>query len=78
MIESECNASPRTILVGQGSNLAEHPLLLIFALMTIGALARLIVLQGKNMAPEKIVFEASAILLLATAAAAITRTGRSK
>lgn len=131
MTEGERNASPRTILVGRGFNLAEHALLLIIALMTIGAaagevwrviqvreisladillmflytevigmigvfytgkgnafvypifiaitaLARLIVLQGKNMAPENIVFEASAILLLAIAAAVITRTGRSK
>ncbi|QYE34973.1 phosphate-starvation-inducible PsiE family protein [Polymorphobacter sp. PAMC 29334] len=129
MSEDERNASPRTILVGRGFNLVEHALLLIIALMTIGAaagevwrvvqveeitladillmflytevigmigvfytgkgnafvypifiaitaLARLIVLQGKNMAPENIVFEASAILLLAIAAAIITRTGR--
>ena len=41
--------------------------------IAITALARLIVLQGKNMAPENIVFEASAILLLAVAAAIITR-----
>nr|WP_295661395.1 phosphate-starvation-inducible PsiE family protein [Polymorphobacter sp.] len=131
MTEGDRNASPRTIIVGRGINLAEHALLLIIALMTIGAavgevwrviqvreisladillmflytevigmigvfytgkgnafvypifiaitaLARLIVLQGKNMAPENIVFEASAILLLAIAAAVITRTGRSK
>ena len=45
--------------------------------IAITALARLIVLQGKNMAPENIVFEASAILLLAVAAAIITRLGRS-
>jgi protein PsiE len=121
--------SARTVLVGRGFSLAEHALLLIIAVMTIGAaagevwrvvqvqeitladillmflytevvgmidvfytgkgnafvypifiaitaLARLIVLQGKNMAPENIVFEASAILLLAVAAAIITRTGR--
>lgn len=43
--------------------------------IAITALARLIVLQGKNMAPENIVFEASAILLLAIAAAIITRFG---
>ncbi|MGJ3649199.1 phosphate-starvation-inducible protein PsiE [Sphingomonas sp. GlSt437] len=42
--------------------------------IAITALARLIVLQSKNMAPENIVFEASAILLLAIAAAVITRT----
>ncbi len=45
--------------------------------IAITALARLIVLQGKNMAPENIVFEASAILLLAVAAAIIVRFGRS-
>ncbi len=42
--------------------------------IAITALARLIVLQGKNMAPENIVFEASAILLLAIAAVVIGRT----
>lgn len=36
--------------------------------IAITALARLIVLQGKDMAPENVVFEASAILLLALAA----------
>jgi protein PsiE len=36
-------------------------------LIAITALARLIVLQGKDMAPENIVFEAAAILLLAIA-----------
>ncbi len=41
--------------------------------IAITALARLIVLQGKNMAPENIVFEASAILLLAVSAAIIIR-----
>lgn len=46
--------------------------------IAITALARLIVLQGKNMAPENIVFEASAILLLAVSAAIIVRFGRSK
>lgn len=45
--------------------------------IAITALARLIVLQGKTMAPENIVFEASAILLLALAAVVITRTTRS-
>ncbi len=44
--------------------------------IAITALARLIVLQGKNMAPENIVFEASAILLLAVAAAIIVRLGK--
>jgi protein PsiE len=47
----------------------------IFIAMT--ALARLIVLQGKAMAPENIVFEASAILLLAIAALIIARTSKS-
>jgi protein PsiE len=36
--------------------------------IAITAIARLIVLQGKDMAPEKILFEAGAILLLALAA----------
>ncbi len=45
--------------------------------IAITALARLIVLQGKEMAPENIVFEASAILLLAIAAVIIARTSRS-
>jgi protein PsiE len=45
--------------------------------IAITALARLIVLQGKTMAPENIVFEASAILLLALAAVVIARTSRS-
>lgn len=45
--------------------------------IAITALARLIVLQGKAMAPENIVFEASAILLLAIAAVIIARTSRS-
>lgn len=47
----------------------------IFIAMT--ALARLIVLQGKAMAPENIVFEASAVLLLAVAALIIARTSKS-
>lgn len=41
--------------------------------IAITALARLIVLQGKDMAPEKVVFEASAILLLSLAALVIGR-----
>ena len=45
--------------------------------IAITALARLIVLQGKTMAPENIVFEASAILLLALAAVLIARNSRS-
>lgn len=44
--------------------------------IAITALARLIVLQGKDMAPENVVFEAGAILLLALAAVIIARTGK--
>jgi protein PsiE len=44
--------------------------------IAITALARLIVLQGKDMAPDKILFEAGAILLLAISAVVITRAGR--
>ncbi len=44
--------------------------------IAITALARLIVLQGKDMAPENIVFEASAILLLSIAAVIVVRAGR--
>jgi protein PsiE len=43
--------------------------------IAITALARLIVLQGKDMAPENIVYEAGAILLLALAAVIIVRAG---
>lgn len=43
----------------------------IFIAMT--ALARLIVLQGKDMAPENIVYEAGAILLLSIAAWVVLR-----
>ncbi len=42
--------------------------------IAITALARLIVLQGKNMKPENIVFEASAILLLSLAVVIILRS----
>ena len=45
--------------------------------IAITALARLIILQGKDMKPENIVFEASAILLLTIAAGVIVRVGRS-
>lgn len=45
--------------------------------IAITALARLIVLQGKDMAPENILFEAAAILLLAIAAVIIVRAGKS-
>ena len=41
--------------------------------IAITALARLIVLQSKDMAPENIVFEAGAMLLLALAATMLTR-----
>lgn len=41
--------------------------------IAITALARLIVLQGKDMAPEKILFEALAILILAIASIALIR-----
>lgn len=44
--------------------------------IAITALARLIVLQGKDMSPDKILFEAGAILLLAISAVVITRAGR--
>lgn len=39
--------------------------------IAITALARLLVLQGKDMAPENIVFEAGAILVLAVAAVVV-------
>ncbi|MBI1186636.1 MAG: phosphate-starvation-inducible E [Alphaproteobacteria bacterium] len=42
--------------------------------IAITALARLIVIQGKEMAPENILFEAGAILLLSAAAVIVTRT----
>jgi len=45
--------------------------------IAITALARLIVLQGKDMAPENILFEAGAILLLAVAAVIIIKAGKS-
>lgn len=41
--------------------------------IAITALARLIILQGKDMAPENILYEAIAILILAGAAYVITR-----
>lgn len=44
--------------------------------IAVTALARLIVLQGKDMAPENILFEAGAILLLAVAAVVIVRAGK--
>ncbi|MCP9223843.1 phosphate-starvation-inducible PsiE family protein [Erythrobacter sp. LQ02-29] len=44
-------------------------------LIAITALARLVVLQSKDMAPENIVFEASAILLLSIAAFVLHRGG---
>ena len=45
--------------------------------IAITALARLIVLQGKDMAPENILFEAGAVLLLAIAAVIVGNTRRS-
>jgi len=53
--------------IGRGSTFV-YPIFI-----AITALARLIVLQGKNMAAENIVFEAGAILLLAVAAIIIVR-----
>ncbi len=44
--------------------------------IAITALARLIVLQGKDMAPQNILFEAAAILLLALSVVVITRAGK--
>ncbi len=44
--------------------------------IAITALSRLIVLQGKEMAPENIVFEAGAILLLALAIIVIAKIGK--
>ena len=45
--------------------------------IAITAMARLIILQGKDMKPENIVFEAAAVLLLTIAAVVIVRVGRS-
>ena len=45
--------------------------------IAITALARLIVLQGKDMAPENVAYEAAAILLLAFAALVLSRVRRS-
>ncbi len=42
--------------------------------IAVTALARLIVLQGKDMAPENILFEAGAILLLAIAVVVLSHT----
>lgn len=44
--------------------------------IAITALSRLIVLQSKEMAPESILFEASAILILGLAAVALQFAGR--
>ncbi|PFG11646.1 phosphate-starvation-inducible protein PsiE [Marinobacter sp. LV10MA510-1] len=44
--------------------------------IAITALARLIILQGKDMAPENILYEAIAILILALAAIVIIRLNR--
>ena len=45
--------------------------------IAITALARLILLQGKEMKPENILYQASAILLLTIAAVVIVRVGKS-
>jgi protein PsiE len=44
--------------------------------IAITALARLIVLQGKDMEPENILYEATAILILAGAAVVVMKTRR--
>ncbi len=44
--------------------------------IAITAIARLIVLQGKDMAPENVLFEAGAILLLAFAALVLSHSQR--
>ena len=44
--------------------------------IAITALARLIILQGKDMAPENILYEAIAILILALSAIVIIRLNR--
>ncbi len=49
------------------------PFLVFPIFIAITAIARLIVLQGKDMAPENVLYEAGAILLLATAAVIISR-----
>jgi protein PsiE len=46
--------------------------------IAITALARLIVLQGKDMAPQSILFEAIAILVLTGAAVVITRLNQTQ
>jgi len=45
--------------------------------IAITALARLIVLQGKDMAPQNILFEAAAILLLALSVVVVARVKKS-
>jgi protein PsiE len=44
--------------------------------IAITALARLVVLQGKDMAPENLIYEAAAILLMSIAALLILRSQR--
>ncbi|MDI9244253.1 phosphate-starvation-inducible PsiE family protein [Marinobacter sp. CHS3-4] len=46
--------------------------------IAITALARLIILQGKDMAPENILFEAIAILILAISAMVIIRLNQQR
>lgn len=47
-------------------------------LIAITALARLIILQGKDMAPENILYEAIAILILTVAATVLIRSNRKR
>ncbi|WP_375193256.1 phosphate-starvation-inducible protein PsiE [Marinobacter sp.] len=46
--------------------------------IAITALARLIILQGKDMAPENILYEAVAILILSVAAWVLTRFNQTR
>ena len=53
---------------------AEKDAFFVFPIfIAITAIARLIVLQGKEMAPENVLFDAGAIMLLAIAAIFIER-----
>jgi len=53
-----------------------HSVFVYPILIAITAVARLIILQGKDMAPENILFEAIAILILTVAAAILIRSNR--
>lgn len=55
-----------------------HSVFVYPILIAITALARLIILQGKDMAPENILYEAIAILILTVAAAVLTRSNRKR